>query len=154
MLIGHLGQDPELRITQTGLSVANASLATTEKWTDKQGQKQEKTEWHRLVFWNKTADLVTKYCQKGSKLYIEGSLQTREWEDKEGNKRWITEIKVFSMQFLDTKAQNQGQAQQSGYQSNQDQPQNQTGQGQPNQEGQGQHSPAPADGFVEDDIPF
>jgi len=97
-LIGRLGQDPELRITSNGNSVANVSIATTEYY-----KQQEKTEWHRLVFWNKLADLVGKYCRKGSQIYVEGSLQTSEWQDKDGNKRYKTEIIVRNLQFLDSK---------------------------------------------------
>jgi single-strand DNA-binding protein len=100
MLIGHLGQDPELRHTQSGAAVCNFSLATTDRWKDKQGEKQEKTEWHRCVAWGKPAEVLAKYLTKGSQVYIEGSLETKQWEDKDGNKRYTTEIKVREFTFL------------------------------------------------------
>ena len=117
LLIGHLGQDPEKKVTPSGATVVTISLATTDKFTDKSGNKQEKTEWHRVIFWNKQAELIDQYCKKGSSLYIEGSLSTREWTDKEGNKRWTTEINGRSMQFLDAKgAGGAHQQNQGGYQ--------------------------------------
>ena len=100
MLIGHLGSDPELRYTQGGAAVANFNLATNERWTDKNGQNQEKTEWHRIVVWGKQAENCEKYLKKGRQVFIEGRLQTRDWEDKDGNKRYTTEIKADSVQFL------------------------------------------------------
>jgi single-strand DNA-binding protein len=103
MLIGRLGQDPELRITSGGTTVCNLSLATTEKWKDKNGDKQERTEWHRCVAWGKQAEILAQYVSKGSLLYVEGSLETKAWDDKDGNKRYTTEIRVKDFQFLDTK---------------------------------------------------
>ncbi len=103
LLIGRLGQDPEKRTTPGGASVVNISLATTEYFKDNSGNRQERTEWHRLVLWNKLADLVEQYCKKGSQLYVEGSLQTSDWQDKDGNKRYKTETVVRQMQFLDSK---------------------------------------------------
>jgi single-strand DNA-binding protein len=101
MLIGHLGAKPEVRTFQDGTKVANARLATSEKWKDKQnGEQREKTEWHNLVFIGKVAELAEQYLDKGSPLYVEGSLQTRKWEDKDGNDRYTTEVKVHQMQFL------------------------------------------------------
>jgi len=100
ILIGRLGQNPELRYTPAGAAVANFSLATNEKWTDKAGNKQEKTEWHRIVVWNKTAELCNQYLQKGREVYIEGRLQTRQWDDKDGQKKYTTEIVADSVQFL------------------------------------------------------
>jgi single-strand DNA-binding protein len=102
MLIGRLGSDPEMRNTGSA-SVVNISLATTETYKDAQGNKQEKTEWHNLVFWERNAEIVEKYCKKGSQLFVEGSLQTREWNDKDGNKRYTTEIRVRNFQMLDSK---------------------------------------------------
>lgn len=102
-LIGHLGQDPDVRSTQTGKSVANFSVATTERWKDQQGQKQERTEWHRIVAWGILADNCGKYIGKGSKVYIEGKLQTRKWQDREGNDRWTTETVAQHVVFLDPK---------------------------------------------------
>lgn len=100
MLIGHLGSDPELRYTQGGAAVANFNLATNERWTDKNGQSQEKTEWHRIVVWGKQAENCEKYLKKGRQVFIEGRLQTRDWEDKDGHKRYTTEVKADNVQFL------------------------------------------------------
>jgi single-strand DNA-binding protein len=101
ILIGNLGGDPEIKQISSGATVANVTLATNESWTDKSGQKQERTEWHRLVFWNKLAEIVGQYLKKGSKIYCEGRLQTRQWENKEGAKMYTTEISVTDMQMLD-----------------------------------------------------
>ena len=100
ILIGHLGADPEIRYTQGGSPVANLRLATNESWTNKNGQKEERTEWHRIVLWSKLAELAGQYLTKGRQVYIEGRLQTRSWDDKDGNKRYSTEIVATSMQFL------------------------------------------------------
>ena len=102
-LIGRLGQDPEIRYTQSGNSVANATIATNDYWTDKQGEKQERTEWHSLVMWGKLADLAQSYLKKGSQVYVEGRLQTRDWEDQQGQKHYKTEVVVTTMQFLDSR---------------------------------------------------
>jgi single-strand DNA-binding protein len=93
ILVGNLGRDAELRYTPGGAAVATLNMATTENWTDKSGQKQEKTEWHRVVFWGKVAESLTEYLTKGKQIYIEGRLETRQWNDKDGNKRYTTEIK-------------------------------------------------------------
>lgn len=100
ILIGNLGRDPELRYTQTGQAVVNFSLATSENWTDKSGERVEKTEWHRIVAWGKTGELCAQYLSKGRTVYIEGRIQTRDWEDKEGVKRQTTEINATTVQFL------------------------------------------------------
>jgi single-strand DNA-binding protein len=100
ILIGNLGRDPELRYTQGGQGVANFTLATNERWKDKDGQNQERTEWHRIVVWGKQAENCAQYLQKGRSCYVEGRLQTREWEDKEGNKRQTTEIVAQNVTFL------------------------------------------------------
>jgi single-strand DNA-binding protein len=100
ILVGNLGRDPELRYTQGGQAVANFTLATNEKWSDKQGNAQERTEWHRIVVWGKQGENCAQYLQKGRSCYIEGRLQTREWEDKDGNKRTTTEINAQTVQFL------------------------------------------------------
>ena len=94
MLIGHVGQEPEIRYTQDGKPIANLSLATTEKWKSKGGEAQEKTEWHRIVVFGGLAGVVEKYVKKGDKLYIEGKIQTRNWTDNEGVKRYSTEVAV------------------------------------------------------------
>jgi single-strand DNA-binding protein len=100
ILLGRLGQDPELKYTPGGSAVCNFSLATTEAWTDKQGQKQEKTEWHRVVVWGKLAELCNQYLAKGRQAFLEGRLQTRSWDDKDGNKRYTTEILASTVQFI------------------------------------------------------
>lgn len=94
ILIGNLGRDPEIRYTQTGEPIANFSLATSENWTDKGGQKQERTEWHRVEVFGKTAQIVRDYCTKGKPVYVEGSIRYEEWTDKDGNKRNTTKIRV------------------------------------------------------------
>ena len=100
ILIGHLGQDPEIRYTSSGTAVANFSLATNESWTDKSGQRQERTEWHRVVVWSKLAEVCGQYLRKGRQAFVEGTLQTRSWEDQNGNKRYTTEIVARTVQFL------------------------------------------------------
>lgn len=103
ILIGNLGKDPEVRYTGAGTAVANFSMATSEVWTDKAGKKMERTEWHRLVAWGKTAELVGEYLSKGSQVSVEGKLQTREWTDKENKKQYTTEIVVREVIFLGKK---------------------------------------------------
>ena len=100
MLLGNLGRDPEVRFTPSGQAVANFTIATNESWTDKSGQKQEKTEWHRIVVWGKLAELCGEYLKKGRQAFIEGRLQTREWTDKENKKNYTTEIVANNVQFL------------------------------------------------------
>jgi single-strand DNA-binding protein len=100
ILVGNLGRDPELRYTQNGQAVANFSLATTDRWNSREGQREERTEWHRIVAWGKTAELCAQYLGKGRSVYIEGRIQSREWEDKEGQKRNTTEIVAQTVQFL------------------------------------------------------
>ncbi len=94
VLIGNLGKDPEIRYMQSGEPIANFSLATSEQWTDKGGQKQERTEWHRVEVFGKTAQVVRDYCSKGKQVYIEGSIRYDEWTDKDGNKKYMTKIRV------------------------------------------------------------
>ena len=104
ILIGHLGKDPEVRYFPSGDAVANTSLATTESWKDRQsGEQKEATEWHNLVFPGKLGEIAGKYLKKGSKVYVEGSLRTRKWQDSNGNDRYTTEIRVRDMQMLDGK---------------------------------------------------
>lgn len=100
ILLGRLGQDPELKYTPGGAAVCNFSMATTESWTDKSGQKQEKTEWHRIVVWGKLAELCNQYLAKGRQAFVEGRLQTRSWDDKDGSKRYTTEIMANTVQFI------------------------------------------------------
>ncbi|MFC3284218.1 single-stranded DNA-binding protein [Litchfieldella rifensis] len=105
ILIGNLGQDPEVRFTPSGTAVANLNLATTDTWTDRQsGQRQERTEWHRVVLFNKLAEIAQQYVKKGSRLYIEGRLQTRKWQDQNGQDRYSTEIVANDMQMLDSRS--------------------------------------------------
>lgn len=112
ILVGHLGKDPEVRYSQNGKAVANITVATSEQWKDKQGEKQEKTEWHRVVFFGRLAEIVGEYLKKGSQVYIEGKLQTRKWQDKQGNDKYTTEIVANEMQMLNSKAQPAGNANQ------------------------------------------
>src|SRR5215210_8735807 len=101
ILVGNLGQDPEVKYMPSGGAVCNISLATTDSWKDKNsGEKQERTEWHRVVFFNRLAEIAGEYLRKGSQVYVEGRLQTREWQDKEGQKRYTTEIVASDMQML------------------------------------------------------
>ncbi len=100
ILVGHLGRDPELRYTQNGQAVANFSLATTESYGKRDGEREERTEWHRIVAWGRLAEICAEYLSKGRQVYIEGRIQTREWEDREGEKRRTTEIVVRDMQML------------------------------------------------------
>ena len=93
-LIGNLGQDPDVRMTQSGDKVANVSLATTERWKDQSGNRQERTEWHRVVFFGNVAGIVEQYLRKGSKIYVEGKLQTRKWQDQQGQDRYTTEVVI------------------------------------------------------------
>lgn len=100
ILIGNLGADPEMRFTPGGQAVANFRIATSESWNDKSGNKQERTEWHRIVVWGKLAELCGEYLKKGRQCYVEGRLQTREWTDKEGKKNYTTEIVANQVTFL------------------------------------------------------
>jgi single-strand DNA-binding protein len=100
ILIGNLGADPEVRFTPGGQAVANFRIATSESWTDKNGQKQDRTEWHRIVVWGKLAELCGEYLAKGRQCYVEGRLQTREWTDKENRKNYTTEVVANSVVFL------------------------------------------------------
>jgi single-strand DNA-binding protein len=105
ILIGNLGNDPEIRYTASGAAVANISLATAESWRDKEtGDQQERTEWHRIVFFGRLAEIVGEYLKKGSQIYVEGRLQTRKWQDKDGNDRYTTEIVANEMQMLGSRS--------------------------------------------------
>ena len=105
ILIGNLGSDPEVRYTPSGSAVANVNLATSETWRDKQsGELQDRTEWHRIVFFNRLAEIVGEYLRKGSKIYVEGSLRTRKWTDKNGVERHTTEIIANEMHILDSRS--------------------------------------------------
>ena len=100
ILVGNLGRDAEIRYTSGGTAVATLSLATTDIWTDKGGQRQEKTEWHRVVLWGKTAETLQEYLLKGRQIYVEGRLQTRQWDDRDGNKRYTTETRADRVVLL------------------------------------------------------
>ena len=105
ILVGRLGKDPEVRVTPDGTMVTNFNLATDEQWKDKNGEKVQKTEWHKIVTFGKLADICGQYLVKGKLVYIEGRIQTRSWEDKEGMKRYTTEIVASDMKMLDSKGQ-------------------------------------------------
>ena len=100
IIVGNLGRDPEVRFTPSGKAVARFSVATTERWTDQQGQKQERTEWHNIVVWGRQAETCGQYLAKGRQVFIEGSIRSRSYDDKDGNKRYITEIIASDVQFL------------------------------------------------------
>ena len=146
ILIGNLGQDPEVKYMPNGNAVANVTIATSESWKDKNtGESVDKTEWHRVVFFRRLAEIVGEYLKKGSKVYIEGKLQTRKWQDKNGKDNWTTEIIANEMQMLDSRGggsgdfnQNQGGGQQ------QSAPQSEPSQA----------APAPMNNDFDDDIPF
>lgn len=146
ILIGNLGADPEIRYTQNNTAIANLSIATSESWKDKQtGEPREQTEWHRCVAYRRLAEIAGEYLKKGSKVYVEGRLQTRKWQGQDGVERYTTEIVINEMQMLDGRP---GSGQGGGYQSqgqSQNQGQGQSGQsGQFQQGGQQQRQPAPA----------
>lgn len=141
ILIGNLGQDPEVRYMPNGNAVANVTLATSESWKDKNtGETQERTEWHRVVFFRRLAEVVGEYCKKGSKIYVEGRLQTRKWQDQGGQDRYTTEIVADQMQMLDSRGG--GSA---GFDN--ERPRQQSNQGAP------AAAPMP-DADFDDDIPF
>jgi len=155
ILVGNAGNDPEFRVMPNGNGVANVSLATSETWKDKStGDQQEKTEWHRVIFFNRLAEIVEQYIKKGSKLYIEGRLQTRSWE-QDGVKRYTTEIVASEMQMLDSRG---GGDNSFGQSQSQDQSQGQGGGAAPAARSSStsavpQAAPANFDNF-DDDIPF
>ncbi len=146
ILVGNLGNDPEIRYTAGGAAVANISLATTDSWKDKvSGEQQDRTEWHRVVFFGRLAEIVGEYLRKGSQVYVEGRLQTRKWQDKSGNDRYTTEIVANDMQML-------GGRSGAGMSGNEGAPPPMSdNRAEPGAEA----APAPADNdFVDDDIPF
>ena len=158
ILIGNLGKDPESRYFPNGDAVANATLATSESWTDKaSGEKKEHTEWHTVVFRKKLAEIAAQYLKKGSKVYVEGSLRTRKWTDKEGHDRYSTEVIVNDMQMLDGRpgggtgnmGEGGGSGGGGGYAAR-------SGGGAPRQQGSAPAPSAPPSdaGFEDDDIPF
>ena len=143
ILIGNLGADPEVRYTPDGAPVANFNLATSESWNDRSsGEKQERTEWHRLVVWRKLAEIAGQYLKKGSKIYIEGKLQTRSWEDQSGQKRYTTEVVVNELQMLDSRGEGGGGGGGGGISRD------------PGPAAQAESGPPPAAAAEEDDLPF
>ena len=151
LLIGNLGGDPEVRYTASGNAVANVTLATSSAWKDKStGDLQERTEWHRIVFFNRLAEIVGEYLHKGSKVYIEGSLRTRKWEDNDNVTRYTTEIIANEMQILDSRNSGQRQSNNSG----QNQYANGNGNGNTAQANGNTASTNQSPAFEEDDIPF
>ena len=108
IIVGNLGADPEIRHTQAGATVATFNVATTERWKDKDGQQQESTEWHRIVVWRKLAEICGEYLHKGSKVYLEGKITTRKWQDQSGTDRYTTEIVAHEMKMLDGKPRSSG----------------------------------------------
>ena len=134
ILVGNLGSDPELRYTPSGRAVANFSLATHEQWTGKDGEKGERTEWHKIVAWARLGEICGEYLSKGRQIYVEGRLQTRAWEDRDGNKRYTTEIVASDVQFLGTRDSSDS--------------------ARPRGTGSADFQGGPAQGPVDDDIPF
>ena len=146
ILVGNLGRDPEMKYTASGAAIANITVATSESWNDKQtGEKVEKTEWHRVVAFQRLAEIMGEYLRKGSQVYIEGKLQTRKWQDQNGQDRYTTEVVANDMQMLGARGGEggggRGQGGGGGFRNN---PQNQ----------QTQAQPKPDSDFADDDIPF
>ena len=142
ILIGNLGADPEVRYTPANTAVCNISVATTDQWRDKQtGEQQEKTEWHRVVLFNRLGEVAGEYLKKGSKVYIEGRIQTRKWQGQDGQDRYTTEIVANEMQMLDGRS-GSAPMDDAGYGNRQQQPQ------------QARQPSPPADDDLADDIPF
>jgi single-strand DNA-binding protein len=151
ILVGHLGKDPEVRYTPNGQAVANFTVATNDSWTDKAGQKQDRTEWHRIVVWAKLAELCGEYLSKGRQVYLEGRLQTREWTNKEGAKQYTTEVVANQVVFLSGGERGQGRGSSRGAGAGAGTGGDDFGQPPPPFE----ESPGPAaGGKAEDDIPF
>lgn len=146
ILIGNLGADPDTKYMPSGNAVTNVNLATTDSWRDKQtGEQQERTEWHRVVFFNRLAEIAGEYLRKGSKVYVEGSLRTRKWQGQDGQDRYTTEIVANEMQMLDSRGDNMGSGNYNAPQRNQ-QPQAAPQQSAP--------QPQPGMDSFDDDIPF
>ena len=157
ILVGNLGKDPEVRYTPGGSAVANVTIATSDQWKDKQsGERQERTEWHRVVFFGRLAEVVSEYVKKGQQIYIEGSLRTNKWQDQSGNDRYTTEIIANEMQMLGGRSGGGG----GGFDQGMDQSAPQQRQAPQTQSGSQQNAPAsaPAQGGAfeefDDDIPF
>jgi len=148
ILIGNLGDDPEVRYTSGGAAVANIRLATSESWKDKEsGEKQERTEWHKVVFFGRLAEIVAEYLKKGSQVYVEGSLRTNKWQDKSGNDRYTTEIIASEMQMLGSRGGGGGNRDSSGESEGKSARK-------PRDESKAKEEGKASDEFVDDDIPF
>ena len=160
ILVGNLGQDPETRYMPSGNAVTNISIATSESWKDKQtGEQQERTEWHRVAFFNRLAEIAGEYLKKGSKVYVEGSLRTRKWQGQDGQDRYTTEIIATEMQMLDSRGDMGGggynQQQGGGYSQQNQRPSQPAQGGNYNQQGGQQPQSPPMDNaMLDDDIPF
>jgi len=145
IIVGNLGNDPEVRYANNGSAIANISVATTDSWKDKNtGEQQDRTEWHRVVMFNRLGEIAGEYLKKGSQVYIEGRLQTRKWQDQSGQDRYTTEIVANEMQMLGGRGDNMGSG--GGYQA----PSQQSG----SQGGQSQSTPSQPSNDFDDDIPF
>ena len=164
ILIGNLGKDPELTYTASGVAVAKASLATTERWTNRDGQKQESTEWHNLVFWRRQAEVANEFLRKGSKIYVEGRIRNRSYEGQDGQTRYISEVEVQNFQMLSSRGEGGGGASGGGSSSGGGQRRSQpSGGGKPSgqqrapQNGDTHYEPIGNDqgfGAEDDDLPF
>ena len=146
MLIGRLGRDPEIRYTNSGSAVANFSIATTDTWKDKQGQKQERTEWHNIVAWARLADFAQNYLKKGKLIYVEGRLQTRDWTDDKNVKHYKTECVAHTINFMEKLGDSQGAAPSGGPAPSEDPG--------PQDPGPPANTGGEQGAYVEDDIPF
>lgn len=152
ILVGNLGNDPELRYTGAGTPVCNFRVATNEQWYDKEGQKQERTEWHRIVTWAGLAENCGQYLEKGRQVYIEGKMQTRQWEDREGNKRYTTEVVALNVQFLGKRPQGERQEEDTGsHQSSDTRKRPSDLQEDDGRDGGYEYGPPP---MTDDDVPF
>lgn len=157
ILVGNIGQDPETRYTPSGSAITRISVATSETWKDKQsGQAQERTEWHRVVFFNRLAEIAGEYLRKGSKVYIEGSLRTNKWQDQQGQDRYTTEVIANEMQMLDARGSEQGGSfgGPDNYGSAPSRPAAPQPQAAPSAQSRPQAAPEPSFDNFDDDIPF
>ena len=155
ILIGNLGRDPELRHTNNGTPVCEFSIATSDRWQDKSGETQERTEWHRIIVWGRQGENAARYLSKGRSVYVEGRIQTREWTDKDGNKRYTTEIVANTVQFLGGRDGGGGGGGNYGGGGGSSGGGGNSGGGGGNSGGGGGFSPGPSDGgFSDDEIPF
>lgn len=154
MLIGNLGRDPEVRHTKSGDAVANFPVATTERWRDRQGQRQERTEWHQCVVWRQQAELAQNYLRKGSRVYLDGRLETRDWVDNENVRRFRTEVIVNTIRFLDSRADSERSE---GVEGERSRPSQEATGGAAAPQKRGRSAPPPLadeEPYLEDDVPF